>query len=101
MSGAICEICQTYLAGAYPSTKYCPDCRPFVEQWQARERHKQNGQARGPGYETDRPLAVPPKPCQCCGKQFQPTLSRRMLCAACYSDGARLVLDAVAVRLPE
>ena len=37
-------------------------------------------------YVTDKPDRRRPKrSCSCCGKFFQPTIRRRMLCAQCFS----------------
>ena len=30
-------------------------------------------------------LARPARPCSCCKREFQPSVTRRMLCAKCYS----------------
>lgn len=35
--------------------------------------------------EPDRPLDKPERPCAQCGRKFQPTAMRRMLCASCFS----------------
>ncbi len=44
-----------------------------------------------PGYngKYDVPIDKPPRPCACCGKAFQPTIRRRLLCEWCflYGDG--------------
>ncbi len=32
----------------------------------------------------DTPIAKPKQPCSCCGRLFQPTDRRRMLCINCY-----------------
>ncbi len=35
----------------------------------------------------DPPIDKPPRPCSRCGKTFQPTVRRRMLCEWCYTRG--------------
>ena len=32
----------------------------------------------------DQPIDVSPRPCRNCGKKFQPTVQRRLLCAHCF-----------------
>ena len=44
-----------------------------------------NGSARKPRGSGDRPVDRPPRPCSRCGKEFKPTLKRRMLCGSCFS----------------
>lgn len=39
--------------------------------------------ARGGGDPT---LDCPKRPCAKCGRKFQPTLKRRMLCASCFGN---------------
>ena len=38
-------------------------------------------------------LARPPRPCSCCKREFQPSVRRRMLCAACYRNAPRLYAE--------
>ena len=35
--------------------------------------------------EADSP-PVPERPCACCGKSFQPTIRRRLLCKLCFAE---------------
>lgn len=36
----------------------------------------------------DKPLeGVEPRKCSCCGRRFQPTTKRRLLCAGCFALG--------------
>ena len=35
----------------------------------------------------DPPLDKPKRPCAGCGRRFQPTVKRRMLCTECYRRG--------------
>ena len=54
------------------------------------KRWQMNAEEPGPvpGYNGDRPLAGRSKrPCSSCGKLFQPTLARRLLCAYCFKGG--------------
>lgn len=39
------------------------------------------------------PLDCLPKPCSACGRAFQPTVRRRMLCGPCFSAGAPTVSE--------
>lgn len=38
------------------------------------------------GWGIDRELDCPKRPCARCGKKFQPTQRRRMLCGSCFAD---------------
>ena len=46
-----------------------------------------------PDRRGDEPLDCPERECACCGRLFQPTLRRRLLCARCYRFGDRIDFD--------
>ena len=49
-------------------------------------RFEMNAIEPGPHPTGDRPLPDrPERPCSRCGKTFQPTLKRRMLCVGCFA----------------
>ena len=49
--------------------------------------HRSQGvfEGRLPSPKTDPRLDKPKRPCARCGRRFQPTVKRRMLCAGCFS----------------
>ena len=41
-----------------------------------------------PSPKTDPRLDRPKRPCACCGRRFQPTVRRRLLCAGCFGSAS-------------
>lgn len=58
--------------------RYAGWISPGLANIRKNERHK--------AHEGDRKLDRPRRPCSRCGKRFQPTIKRRMLCAYCFEN---------------
>lgn len=59
-----------------------------LEQMLFRPKRKRERELLGPTCHEikSRGIDRPRRPCARCGKKFQPTLQRRLLCASCFGD---------------
>ena len=62
--------------------------RPKIKALAGERPFERNEFVQGPHHTGDRPLpGGQERPCARCGRMFQPSIKRRMLCAPCFGGG--------------